>query len=665
MDIMNRNTITSLSMLYALWQSERKDLLDVIRPFVLYTIGETTSGGNRIDIEAVCVFMEKEFGYKYVQPAVVERILRRETARSIPKDERLIKKLNGDFYLVGSLNGFVEKFKEKRAACKSHSDIVIKELVEYLNSYHIKNENFTRAEVETLLLAFFERQGERLILATEELNCIKAKHNEIEYYIGKFILNEYERKTIIIEYIEDLVKGYFITTALYLQADNPDITRASFNDVTFYLDTRLLLAFLGYKTVQENTSVQKMVKSIQNNGAKVACFSYNIDEVESILEAYKQSTLDNKQRQSTITLEYFDENKYSYTQVDAEQKFFEKKLQVANITPVSTEQALRKEGVREETIGFIDDSHIEKLILEIKPNYNRTTLPDDLNAINTISRIRKGKKRPHIERCKAVFVTPNNVLVAAIKKYLRNIDADLGFPIAITGEDLCVIAWLKDFEESGDLPKFRLLENVMTAVTPTRDWMEAFFDNLEKMESLGTLSGDEAALLRMDLFVRKELMEKTVGAKDNLNVAIIESVRNKIRNENMEAGFKAGEAHAKEEHRAEMRRKRASACKQAEEEVEIEYQRKETRRIVAIKLLSILIAIAFLVASIVSFCKQWESAAKISFLIVTFVTTAQAIRPFCTNDTWLIKCAKKKLQQEKLKMIDKRKEKYLSLIEES
>lgn len=45
-DIMNRNTIISLAMLYALWQSNRQDLLDLIRPFVLYSVGNTTKVGD-------------------------------------------------------------------------------------------------------------------------------------------------------------------------------------------------------------------------------------------------------------------------------------------------------------------------------------------------------------------------------------------------------------------------------------------------------------------------------------------------------------------------------------------------------------------------------------------------------------------------------------------
>ena len=100
MNIMNRNTIISLAMLYALWQSKRQDLLDLIRPFVLYAVGTTTATGNKIDVEAVCACMESEFGYKSVQTAVVNRILVRETSFSIPKENRKIEKRVGQYYLV-------------------------------------------------------------------------------------------------------------------------------------------------------------------------------------------------------------------------------------------------------------------------------------------------------------------------------------------------------------------------------------------------------------------------------------------------------------------------------------------------------------------------------------------------------------------------------------
>lgn len=81
-NIMNRNTIISLAMLYAVWQTKHKDVLDLLRPFILYAVGTTTKTNNRIDIDIICNFMEKEFGYSSFQPAIATRILQREASEN-------------------------------------------------------------------------------------------------------------------------------------------------------------------------------------------------------------------------------------------------------------------------------------------------------------------------------------------------------------------------------------------------------------------------------------------------------------------------------------------------------------------------------------------------------------------------------------------------------
>ena len=215
-----------------------------------------------------------------------------------------------------------------------------------------------------------------------------------------------------------------------------------------------------------------MVESLKKNGAKLACFTYNIDEVNSILEAYKLSTISKSKRPSAYTLEYFDANGYSYTHVEANQKKFVQRLENAGISSISPNSFFNDDITSESSSGLLDDERIKEILLSIKPSYNQTTLPDDLGAINTVSRIRRGKKYPYIEKCKAVFVTSNSVLVSATRAYIKESSYDFGFPIAITGEDLCVMAWLKDFEQSNSLPQMRLLENVLAAITPSKELME-------------------------------------------------------------------------------------------------------------------------------------------------------------------------------------------------
>lgn len=418
-NIMNRNTIISLAMLYAVWQTKHKDVLDLLRPFVLYAVGTTTKLNDKIDIDAICGCMEKEFGYSSFQPAIVTRVLQRETSDTDNSCRKNIIKRDGSFYLVNRLDEHNALFAERRTKCKEKSDAVSVALSVYLSKKEAcGRKNYTQEEAERYLLTFFEARGNSVLTSVDDLRQILSKNNEIEYFIARFILEHNEKRSIYMDYIVELVKGYYVTTALYYQAENPNITTASFKDVTFYLDTGILLAYLGYKSKPQNDSVQELVRNLKHNGAKLACFNYNIEEVDSILTAYKMSKVQGSRGTSSITLEYFDENEYSYSHVESEQRAFADILRADGIVPVDPNSMLESHGVDRKISGLLNDDAIKAGVLSIRPKYNLTTLPEDIQAINAISRVREGKTLRYIEKCKAVFVTKNTVLVSATKKFL-------------------------------------------------------------------------------------------------------------------------------------------------------------------------------------------------------------------------------------------------------
>lgn len=665
-DIMNRNSIVSLAMLYALWQSNHKDLLALIRPFIMYAVGQTTKIDSAIDVSTVCTYMETEFGYRSFQPAVVVSVLKRETSFEIKKEDRFVEKRDKNFFLVRLLTPHNDTFREKRTHCKTKSDAVTNALAKFLNEKRAcKRNNYTQQEAEQHLMAFFREQGSSILLSVDDLRQINCRKNEVYYFVAKFILEENEKKSFLMDYIVELVKGYFVTSALYLQAENPNITTAAFRDITFFLDTRLLLAFLGYKSKQENDSVKEMVNSLLRSGAKVACFEYNIDEVNNILEAYKQSKVNEAKRPSPITLEFFDENGYSYCHVDAAQKMFQSRLEHAGITPTSTNSALEVYGVADKAAGLLNDDRIKDIILHIKPRYNTIALPDDLLAINTVSRIRQGKRLAYIERSKAVFVTSNTVLVAAVKQCLTECNLDYGFPLAITDEDLCVIAWLKDFEQSNSLPQMRLLENVMAAISPSTELMDAYFSHLEHLEKQGDIGADEAALLRVDLFARTELMELTYGEKSNVNTPVIETIREKLRKESRDAGIEQGKQDALKAQQRALSEQRNAVCKRAEDEVNTEYQKKEKAVIGLIRAVAFLVAALLLFATVWTFVVQARTEWKVLAIVATAIPMIQSIMPFLGKDTWPIRKAKELLAERKKDAIDTRRRHYLGILENS
>lgn len=436
---------------------------------------------------------------------------------------------------------------------------------------------------------------------------------------------------------------------------------ASFSDVVFFLDTRILLGYLGYKTQQENDSIQEMVKSLKKSGAKLACFSYNEDEVESILEAYQQSLL-HKESRSTYTLEYFDSLGRKSTPVEAAKKHFRSKLKSEGIISVSPSQALESSKLSCSTKGVLDDSNVREIVSSIKPSYRFESFQDDMTAINTVSRLREGKKLPYIEKCKAVFVTSNTILIAATKRYFKDNNIDCGFPIIVSGDDLCVLAWLKDFESDSKLPQMRLLENVVAAITPNREMMDAYFANLRNLQKQGVIDDDEVSLLRIDYFARKELMELTGGNSNNITDEVIGKIRERIREDSFSSGVVQGRHSAEEEYSLKEQSRRNDVCKRAEREVELEYEGRERRQLRGVRIISAIVAAIFIVASVVSLCMQWNKAI-LPLLIVTVVTTIQGASAFFSKENFLIRYVKKRLSYKKVADIDSRKEKYLSILD--
>jgi len=204
----------------------------------------------------------------------------------------------------------------------------------------------------------------------------------------------------------------------------------------------------------------------------------------------------------------------------------------------------------------------------------------------------------------------------------------------------------------------RLLENVLAAITPTKELMEAYFSHLDDLERQGMIGDDEAALLRVDIFAKHELMNLTFGERDNLNGAVIDKIRHKIREESI----LQGRNDAQKQQEAENQLQRNKVCKQAEDEVDKEFKDKEKRGICIIKFLSVVIAIAFIVASCYSFVLQSESSGKWAILFVAIITTIEGVIPFLSKDNFLIKRYKRHLREKKIQSLDEKKEHYLSLL---
>ena len=136
-DIMNNNLLISTAMLSAYWEKEKSDILDLLMPFLKYSIGKTTKVGDTIEISGMISHFKKEFGYETMPMHVFTVLLNRMSP------EILEKKREG-YALKKTLDEDVIKFEKGHALFEEHRSKVVGALLEYSTS--VKQKIYTRCD---------------------------------------------------------------------------------------------------------------------------------------------------------------------------------------------------------------------------------------------------------------------------------------------------------------------------------------------------------------------------------------------------------------------------------------------------------------------------------------------------------------------------------------
>ncbi|WP_413853483.1 hypothetical protein [Candidatus Ruminimicrobium bovinum] len=510
---MSNNILISTSMLSSIWEKKRKDTIDLLLPFLSYIIAKNTVIEKAIDINLITENFKREFGYNDIPRNVISQMLTRLTK------EKTLKRKDKNFFLIKDLSNFVKNFDKQKTESKKETQIVIESLGKFFE------ENYKKINTDILekeLVSFFAKKGTTIFKNIDILELDVAKGNEFNYFIGQFILKESKNKTYIFDYLIKMLEGFFISTVIFLQSENNNILKSKFKNVTFYLDTRLILNLLRCHSVEEKEAILELITILKNNGAKICCFEHNIKEAKAVLSQYKNSI--STGNISETTLDGLDEQKYSPDDVDRIFLNIAEKIKNLDIDIV---ESPNYDNIKQEYL--IDETKLEDY-LKINRNVRDYANKIDVQSISAIFRLRNGVKSNLIENSKAIFVTTSKRLTILINKNkdLEHIFSNSFFPI-ITDIDLSAIVWIKNFSINKDYPKLKLIENARLSVEPSSDLLNKFFNKLEKIKNEGNISDDEAFILRTDIYAKRiSLMEKIHGNENNLTDETIYSIKEEV-----------------------------------------------------------------------------------------------------------------------------------------
>lgn len=510
-----KNVLTNSAILTAIWDETKKDNLELIKPFVEFLIGENCIVGDKIDNSYIIKQMEEKFSFVEFPETILTKVYGRLKG--------VVEKKDKEYYLKKDISSACEKFKDRQLKLKEESEKVIIALKEYLKKANTRLKNIDNQGVMALLTIFLEKTG---FVTIENVREFETKENykkdQNNFYIAKFIIEEFEKETVISKYIEKIISGFMLANAIYMQIESSNTE--TLKKVDIYLDAPLLLNILNLKTNSQNESGNLLMQLLKDKNANIHCFVHNYNEVLSIMESYKNNRKGLKEK----TLERWDLE--GYTESDVERNINQLKLMLNSrgIEVVETPEYVKKE---DEYSGIIDERGLIDFLIE-NYAYNKEkaegVIERDVKSIASIERIREGKKCNKIEDCKAVFVTTNYNLVNYTEKCLGNKRYEEIGPL-ITDVDLITVLWLKSFKSNPDLPKLKLIENARASLELTSTMIKRVKDVIEKMEKEGIIN--QADIVSGNIqelnYYRKEIMEQIDGDEENINEEVILGVIDK------------------------------------------------------------------------------------------------------------------------------------------
>ena len=502
------NTLTSLAILKVNVDHGR-DYLDYLRPFILHVLVENNP--ERITDSVVRDLISRDFGLE-IPERVVEIVLRR-IAR-----HRYIERNSGVYRITSVIPD--PQLSPKMAEANRHIVVVVQGLREFSKGTikPISNDGDAIATICSFLNEF-------------GITCLRS------YLRGTTIpvLRGTQRKDVVLvsEYVQHLrrtsplrfksfivlVQGHMLANALTC----PDLRNAprNFKNVTFYVDTPLLVRAIGADGDALLNAARDLFALVRRLGAKVAAFSHSREELQRVLQGAANSLERPDARGATV----FEARREGTTRSDL--------LLLAE----SVDDHLNDAGVVvEATPNYIerfqiDETEFEKVLDDEVSYLNPRAKQYDINSVRSIYVIRATDPASSLERSKAVFVTSNSGFATAAWEYGQLHESSRSVSSVITDFALANIAWLKEPMETPSIPTSQLLAISYAALDPPSELLEKFLVEIDRLTMQGSITARDHQLLRSSPLVYGDLMHMTLGEEAALTEETITETLSRVKNE--------------------------------------------------------------------------------------------------------------------------------------
>ena len=498
MNIQNyQSTLISLAML-KVDINRGRSYLDNIVPFVSYVIRGKVIGEVIIK-EDVQNEIKNEFGL-FIPINSIEGLFNRLTKTGI------LKRGNKQFFVQKIIKEFSD-FESNRSDMERHIGAVINEFMKFSQNRYEKV--LTETKASKIILGFLSEFSIECLAAFEK-NTPPPMELDIErseqVLVGSFIKNLKDEFPERFKSFSQIVKGYMLANALFCPTLNDD----KFGNVTFYLDTPLIIKFLGLNGDREMTVIKEMVGLLVGLRGTVAIFDHTQEEVSKFIGwlADHGHKIDVR---NPAAVEMRKQGKEKSDMIFLRNGF---------VNDLRQEKIHVKNGPSFHSKNFkyqINETELEGVLQdEIRYTNNPDAVKYDVQSVRSIQVLRKARRVDHLEKSPAVLITSNTSFAKAIRGYesyngQRN---SYNVPSVVTDLDVTNLAWLKSPMQAPKIPEHRLISNAYAMLNPREGVWSKVIEEAEKLHREERVSEEALVALRSDPSLIHAINEQSLGVTD-------------------------------------------------------------------------------------------------------------------------------------------------------
>ena len=507
--------LAGTALLNVYWNTRKKDLLDLIAPFINYCTAQIVTPrselceGNRINLRQVTLRVRERFGYADIPEVIVEKIYKR--------DQKHYRKEKGNYYLVASFDNLVEEMNKKQIECAERVNVLGESLLQYLKTHCQKEKIYTKEQAIEKLQSFFVYYGINITADRLDFRTLTPASKEVYYWIGQYIYEEKANVSQKYEYLCQLINGYYLQTAIYMQPETDIKQKRAFQKVSFYYDTPFLVDLLGLQSDEVHQAAVELHQMLQNQGGQAYYFPQMMEELRGILYAYQCSIGENHSNDGR-TLLFLDAKRFTPNDVHVLIQRLPGRLENEyHVHSADLPQFPQKADGTVDEQYVMDEEKARAFVAEHTPHYTDKNLDNDIKSAVAIHKLRGRLGYSRIEDCGHILVTNNHDLTQAFNRYYKkNVSSEAYGPIIDT-KRLAALVWVRSGIADTKMAERDLLQNAYMAMQPIPEMKERFLEEIEKLVSMGRITRDEALIIRADQVLERELNEKMGFDPANVN----------------------------------------------------------------------------------------------------------------------------------------------------